>query len=258
MRIGWIHTDYSYINPTRKYKKRLEYEYSKMDSIAAVSDDCGQAFNKVFPFYKPKVFTIENILSANYIQSQANLFTVNNEIINDGSINLLSIGRFHCQSKNFDNVPDICKRLHEFGLKVKWYMIGFGIDEGLIKQKIKESNMEEYVIILGKKSNPYPYIKFCDIYVQPSRYEGKCVAVREAQILNKPVIITNYPTATSQLKDGYDGVIVPLDNENCAEGIAKVIRNKNLQKKLIENTKMNDYTNSEEINKIYKLLGITE
>ena len=114
--------------------------------------------------------------------------------------------------------------------------------------------MQEYVIILGKKENPYPYIKACDIYVQPSRYEGKCVAVREAQILGKPVIITNYETSASQLENGVDGIIVPMDNQSCADGIIRLIRNKELQKKLVFNMEKREYTNANEINKIYQLI----
>ena len=114
--------------------------------------------------------------------------------------------------------------------------------------------MKDRVIILGKKDNPYPYIKNCDIYVQPSRYEGKAVTVREAQILQKPIIITDYATAYSQIQDGYDGVIVPLDNKECAKGIERVIRDSDLQNKLIENMKKTHYSNEREVEKIYKLM----
>lgn len=68
---------------------------------------------------------------------------------------------------------------------------------------------------LGKNLNPYPYICRCDLYVQPSRYEGKCVSVKEAQMLRKPVVITNYATANSQVENGVDGIIVTMDNEKC-------------------------------------------
>ena len=114
--------------------------------------------------------------------------------------------------------------------------------------------MEEYVIILGKKENPYPYIKNCDVYIQPSRYEGKSVAVREAQLLGKPVIITNYVTASSQVRDGYDGIIVPMDNKGCAEGIYQALKNKHLLEKIFYNCSQNDYSNKEEIKKIYNLI----
>ena len=111
---------------------------------------------------------------------------------------------------------------------------------------------EKNVIILGKKINPYPYLKLCDYYIQPSRFEGKSVAVREVQILNKPVIITNYSTSQSQLKDG---IIVPMDNDECAKAIINIVRNDKLKNKLVMNTMKYDYTNNNEVLKIYKLLG---
>jgi glycosyltransferase involved in cell wall biosynthesis len=169
-------------------------------------------------------------------------------------IKLLSIGRFS-YPKNFDNLPDICRRLVNVhgDINLKWYIVGFG-DEEPIRRAIAESGMEEHVILLGKKENPYPYIKACDIYVQPSRYEGKSVTVREAQILCKPVVVTNYPTASSQIQDGIDGVIVPMDNDGCAQGIANVIADTALQQHLIDNLSSHDYGNESEVDKIYKLL----
>ena len=168
-------------------------------------------------------------------------------------ISLLSVGRF-CEAKNFDNVPDICRRLVADGLDVTWYLIGYGGDEALIRQKIAEAGMQERVIVLGKKDNPYPYMRACDLYVQPSRYEGKAVTVREAQLLGKAVVITDYATSGSQLEDGVDGVIVPMDNEGCAAGIAALLRNPERMRRLSENCKKRDYTNSAEVEKIYALM----
>lgn len=167
---------------------------------------------------------------------------------------LLSIGRFS-YAKNYDNVPDICSHIVANGEKdVRWFIIGYGPDEQLIRTKIAEAGMESRVIILGKRTNPYPYIKACDIYVQPSRYEGKSVTVREAQMLYKPVVVTNYPTASSQIKDGHDGVIVPMDNQGCAEGIINLIRDKAKREEIIEYLKTHDYGNEKEVEKLYEML----
>lgn len=171
---------------------------------------------------------------------------------------LLSIGRF-TEAKNYDNVPDIARRMISHGIRdLKWYIIGYGGDEPLIRRKIKEAGMEEHVILLGKRENPYPYIKACDIYVQPSRYEGKSITVREAQILCKPVVVTAYPTAASQIHNGVDGVIVPMDNEGCARGIAAFIADTQMQERITENLSRGDYANASEVNKIYKLLDLSE
>ena len=102
--------------------------------------------------------------------------------------------------------------------------------------------------------NPYPYIKTCDIYVQPSRYEGKAVTVREAQILEKPVVITHFPTAPSQLTDGVDGIIVPNDVEGAAQGIADFIHNTQKQQEIINYLQTHHYGNEEEVKQIYQVL----
>ena len=252
IKLGWIHTDFSRID----VNKKIDFEmWDKCDYIVSVSKACKKGFDDKHPNLKQKSIVIENLLSKDFILEQSKAIDVSNEICKkDKSIkNLLSIGRYS-EQKNFDNVPEICKYILDNNINIKWYIVGYGGDEGLIRNKIKEFDMQNNVILLGKKENPYPFIKACDIYVQPSRYEGKAVAVREAQILNKPVVITNFETSKSQLKDGFDGVIVPMDNQDCAEGICNLIKDKKLQHKLIENTKITDYTNKQELEKIYALL----
>lgn len=248
-KIAWIHTDYSYIDVDVKSELKM---WSAYDNIISISDDVTKAFLKKFPSLENKITVIENILSKQFIDEQVGLINIDDEFDNS-KLKLLSVGRF-CEAKNFDNVPEIASIIKSKGIDFKWYIIGYGSDEDLIKSKIAEFSMEDTVIILGKKENPYPFIKSCDIYVQPSRYEGKAVTVHEAQILNKPIIITDYPTAKSQLTNGFDGVIVSLDNQDCADGIAKVIQDKELQSKLIENMKSTNYSNESEIEKLYKLI----
>lgn len=251
-KMAWIHTDYAILDPDKKMDLKA---YRLVDYVVTVSDECKEALDKIYPVLKHKSIMIENIISKSYVFNQAAMEIDKHDknILKEDCISLLSIGRF-CEAKNFDNIPEICKYIINSGIDVQWNIIGFGGDEELIKSKIKKYKVENYVHILGKKDNPYPYIKVCDIYIQPSRYEGKAVTVREAQILNKPVIITNYATSKSQLIDGYDGIIVSIDNKSCAKEIIEVIENLKLCDQLIENTKKNDYTNSQEVNKVYKIL----
>lgn len=249
VKVGWVHTDYTKAGENLEL---LRQDYSRMDYVAAVSEECGNKFITLFPEFREKMIVVENALSQSLICAQADE-KANLEWESNTSTKILSVGRF-CEAKNFDNVPEICKIIREQGLDVTWYLIGYGGDEALIFQKIREHGMEDHVIILGKKANPYPYIKACDVYVQPSRYEGKCVAVREAQMLGKPVIITNYATSASQLEDGVDGVIVPMDNKGCAQGIVDVLRNPELLECLSEKCKNRDYSNSQEVEKLYLLM----
>lgn len=248
-KIAWIHTDYSTIDIDVETELGMWEGY---DYIASISEKATEAFLQKFPTLQDKTIGVDNIVTNSMVEEQADE-PIDVEFEKEEHIKLLSVGRFS-YAKNFDNVPEICKYLLEGGFNIRWYLIGFGGDEQLIRNNIEKYGMKDRVIILGKKDNPYPYIKNCDVYVQPSRYEGKAVTVREAQILHKPIVITDFPTAHSQVEDGYDGVIVPLDNKECAKGIERVIRDSDLQNELIKNMKKTHYSNECEIEKIYKLM----
>lgn len=252
LKLGWLHTDFSRIDINSKVDYKM---WNKCDYIISVSDKCKESFDKKHPKLKNKSIVIENILSNEFIINRANEERVEDEIkYIENCTTICSVGRFS-EAKNFDNVPSICRYILDKGIDIRWYIIGYGSDEEKIKRAIIKEEVSENVIILGKKDNPYPYIKACDIYVQPSRYEGKAVTVREAQILNKPVVITNFNTAKSQLKDGVDGVIVPMNNKDCAAGIVSLINDESLKKLLINNTMKFDYSNKHEIETIYTLMG---
>lgn len=249
-KVCWVHTDYSKID----VNEALEFPvWNGYDRIAAVSDAVSEAFAARFPTLREKMVTTENILSPSLIRSQAEAFTTESEMPEEkGVTRLLSVGRFTA-AKNYDNVPDICRQILQAGVFVKWYIIGYGGDEALIRQRIAQAGMEDNVILLGKRPNPYPYFKACDIYVQPSRYEGNAVTVREAQILGKPVVITDYPTAHDQITDGEDGIIVPLDNKGCAAGLVRFIRDIDLQDKSSSYLQVLDKSNQASVRKIYEL-----
>lgn len=250
VKIAWNHTDYTTLGPDTAYDRKI---YSSIDYIVSVSEESRKQFLKVYPDLEDKAIVIENILSKDLIYKQAEE-PIDDMNTDPDEISLLSVGRYS-YAKNFDNVPDICRRVLEQGVKVKWFIIGYGGDEQLIRDAIKKNGMEKHVILLGKRTNPYPYIKKCDVYIQPSRFEGKSVTVREAQILGRPVIITDYATAHSQLEDGKDGIIVPVTNEGCAAGITKSLKNPELLNDVAEECLKRDYTNKSEIDNLLSYLS---
>ncbi len=249
-KIAWIHTDYTNISVNAE--KELP-DWNSYDYIASISEDVSRTFCQVFPTLREKLVLIENILSPTFVRERSKMANTDDMPQVEGEYRFLSVGRYS-PPKNFDNLPFIAKSLLSKDVKFKWYIIGYGGDEDLIKSNIADAGVEQTVVLLGKKSNPYPYIATCDIYIQPSRYEGKSVTVREAQMLYKPVVVTAYPTASSQIKNGVDGVIVPLDNESCADGIYNFVQDIELQNIIISHLKTNDYGNETEVEKLYKLI----
>lgn len=246
-KLAWLHTDYSKVYVSQKE----ESVWGQYDWIAAISEDAGRSFVRRFPKLESKIIPIENILSSSFIRMRAS-----EEIVNmpGNGIRLLTIGRYS-YPKKLEEIPILTAKLQKSFPDLKWYIIGYGNanEEKKIKDNIALEGVQNNVILLGKQPNPYPFIKECDVYVQPSRYEGKSITVREAQILCKPVIITAYPTAPSQIEDGVDGVIVPLEIDLCSNAITAFLKDKKKQTKIVKYLSEHDYGNEKEIIKVYQL-----
>ena len=225
--------------------------WRKLDYIISISDDCTKTFLKQYPSLSDKVVRMDNIISPDFIKRRAE------EPINEmdrNTFNILSIGRI-CHQKGFDWAVQALRELRRKGYtNIKWYIVGFGPDEKKIKLLINQYKLEEDFLLLGKKVNPYPYLKACNLYVQPSRYEGKAVTIQEAKILGKPIIVTNYETSYSQIEDGFDGIITDMSINGLVGAIEKLYVNEELRGRLEKNCTELVLNNEKGIEKIYSLM----
>ncbi|WP_410513557.1 glycosyltransferase [Paenibacillus sp. BR2-3] len=250
-KLAWIHTDYSMLEINNKMDLKV---WSGFDYIASISEACTESFLSRYPVLKDKIVQIENITSPEFIKKMSRAEDTPEF---SKTFNIVSVGRLS-YVKGYDMAVQALKALHGRGMTdIRWYVIGYGGYEQELRDLIARHQLEESFILLGKKSNPYPYIKMCDVYVQPSRYEGKAVTITEAQILGKPVIITNYPTAQSQVADGVDGRICDLSPEGIADAIHLMYQSLDIRNALISNLEDKDYSNSYELHKLYQLIPST-
>lgn len=202
-----VRQHFSYTNT--KNANALYYEaYKKCDRIEHVARDINKEFIELFPDLSQKAAYVPNVIIPDEVKrlaSQARGFSDQ-----FGGIRLLTIARLSPQ-KGLDNAAIAIKRLSKL-TSIRWYIIGDGEESENLRKFIFANSLEERIILLGEKSNPYPYLNECDIYLQPSRYEGKPLTVEEAMILEKPIVACNYLTAYEQL-DGYEQSIICQCNE---------------------------------------------
>ncbi|AJH19055.1 MULTISPECIES: glycosyltransferase [Bacillus] len=249
-KIAWIHTDYSTIETDIEMDLKV---WNKFDCIVAVSEACKNSFLKKYSALKNKVIVMENITSPQFIRDMANE-EIDTPMLLDNRFKVITVARLS-HAKGIDNAVRALRILKDKGYEnIAWYVVGYGGDETMIKNLIRDLKLENSFVLLGKQINPYPYIKEADLYVQPSRYEGKAVTVGEAQILAKPVLITNYTTANSQVKNGVDGYITELSIEGIADGIEKLYKDATVRKQLANNCSNTDYSNKYELNKLYEII----
>ena len=244
-KVVWVHSDvvnFKGINNPLCYNM-----YSKYDKIFCVSKDACKSFIKIFPKLGYKVDLFYNSISKKEIALKGN---INNGFDDDfDGVRILTVGRLS-REKGQDLIPSILLQLKKDGYNVRWYCIGDGSLRKELELAIEENNLSGDVILLGVKTNPYPYMKQCDIYVQPSRYEAYCLTLCEARCFNKPIVTTDFVGAKEQIIDGKTGFIVKLDKKEIQKKIKKLIDNKSLREKFKKNLGNIDIDTSNEIKKL--------
>ncbi|NOU97338.1 glycosyltransferase [Paenibacillus sp. LMG 31456] len=245
MKIGFIHSDYDKLGMD-PYLDQAYFE--QLDHLVTVSEECSNILKKRFPMYERKVKIMYNIVSPTAIHN----LSLEKTDIDVEAIKLVSVGRLH-DAKGFTLAIEACRVLIQNGYQVKWYVIGEGEERSKLEQLIEEYGLQGIFCLLGNKENPYPYIKEADIYVQPSRFEGKSIAVDEAKILQKPIVVTNFNTAKDQINNNENGLIVEMTPRSIFEGIKSLIDDEHLRKHFIVNLSNEKLGTESEIHKLYAL-----
>ena len=227
----WMHTElsvtWSDVRTYLPFFRRMDYIFcvspSLMESYKVILPECGdhlRGFQHV----------VNTAIASRRAEEEKIVWPVNDE-----SLRILSVGRLAYQ-KGFDLIPGIAKLLKNRGRNFSWYIIGAGDQQAHIQDLITQHQLEGCVCLIGKKLNPYPYYKACDIYVQPSRYEGFCLTVAEARIFKKPIVATEFNGAREQLKNGEAGIIVPCDVMALADALDHLLVDERRRKQLSANS----------------------
>lgn len=229
-KIGWIHFDVNKLNINVKSMYSL---HKNFDKIYIVSQESFDHFVLKFPNLKDKCELKYNVISKNYIMKLADEQI--DEMNYDG-MKIVTLGRLS-KEKGQDMIPQIARQLVDQTIKFKWYLIGQGNLEKELRNSIEQLNLQNYIILLGSKINPYPYLKKADIYVQTSRYEGYCISLAEARMFNLPIVTTDFTGAKEQIKNGVTGSIVQCKIEELSNEIISIVTNKEIREMYRENLK---------------------
>jgi glycosyltransferase involved in cell wall biosynthesis len=249
-KFAWVNVSYRLNEKEKEFQKGF---YQQYDRIVAVSESAKEIFLETFPRFSDKVKVIYDINNPHLITDMANL---EQNIYQDGfnGVRILTIGRFAHQ-KGYDIAIEACRLLKDKGVNFRWYALGKGPLESEIKELIKQKGLTEDFKLLGVKSNPYPYIKEADIYVQTSRFEGFGLAIAEARMLNTPVVTTKFDAVFNQMIDHKNGLVVEMNPNAVGDGVIKLIANQDLREGIKKYLSTEKKGNVEEIKKFYQLIS---
>lgn len=251
-KIAWLHFDYSF--PPRDDSIYLPY-FERCDKVVTVSEKVDTALKNKLPSLERNCIMMENINDAKMILQLAEKGETYPDIDSFNGKRVLSIGRI-IEQKGFDFIPPVLKRLKDDGILLRWYILGGGDEENIraLKASLEENGVSDMMYFLGTTVNPYRYLKDCDIYAQPSRYEGKPITVQEALICAKPIVISNYLSASEQLCDGKYGLICEIGSEGLYTAMHRMLTEDGLAESFVAELQQHDFGNTYEINKFYDML----
>lgn len=245
-KISFFHSDY---DKWPYYKSMDKRYYPKVDGIFTISQQCVDSMKRNFPEVANRVQLFENISSPAIINKMAyEKIDTNNW---HGYI-LVTIGHVW-KNKGIDLAIDAAKILRERGIDFTWLFIG-KVAETEWLEVVEANALHNNMKFLGVLSNPYPYMKRAEIIVHPSRFEGKSIALDEAKILCKPIVVTNFSTVDDQFIDGVNATICEMNGNSLANSIQQLLEDKSISDKYKDYLKSHIVDNSSEINKLLDVI----
>lgn len=245
---AFIHIDYAQAG----YSRRLDRNcYQRFDRVFTVSGEVREAFLKAYPECQNYTKVFNNMIDTDDVKFKAGQGSAC-ELADDGRIKLLTVCRLTPQ-KALQVSVGAMRLLTERGTDAVWYVVGDGPEKNRLSELIKKYGLEDRFILLGARDNPYPYYRAADIYVHATKYEGKSIAIQEAQILRCPVIASDCSGNREQIADGIDGYLCRFDEDGIASAIEKMVADREKWKDYADAAEKKVCANDKELEKLYEL-----
>ncbi len=253
VKVGYVHSDYR-INEVDFMLKPTDLIYfPMMDHLVTISSQCRESLQSEFPALADRCVVIENICSPEMIRGMANA----GESFSDPweGFRIVTMSRIDIPTKGLDLAVAACAELKKRQIPIRWYLLGDGKPRAQLQAMIDQQGLHDSFILLGAKVNPYPYIKDCDVYVQPSRIEGKSVALDEVKALGRPVVVTCFSTVRDQFREGETALFADMEPISIADQIAELLKNEPLRSKLQQELAAEKVGNPEQVEIFKKIIA---
>lgn len=244
----WIHFDITKIGFNKKF---AEKNYKRFDKVFVVSEEGKNKLISLIPSLKDKAEVFFNVISCKLIKDMSKKEKSFDDNF-DGK-RILTVGRLS-DEKGQDLTIPVLARLKNEGYKVKWYCIGDGPEKSNYIKNIKDLNIINDYILLGSKLNPYPFMKDCDLYMQPSKHEGYCITLGEARCFDNPIVTTNFTGANEQINNETTGLVCDISEDGIYNSIKRLLDDEELYITIKNNLSNEVVDSTGEIAKLDKLI----
>lgn len=247
-KIQWIHFDTTKIYLNEKFTIKT---YKKFDKIFVVSKEAKDKLEKLIPSIQSKTKEFYNIISSNLVRQMS--YEGKSFEDNFNGVRILTVGRLSKEKGQHLTIP-VLARLKNEGYNVRWYCVGEGNSRNEYEELVRKYKVEEDYIFLGASTNPYSFMRDCDIYVQPSIHEGYCITLAEARCFDNPIVTTNFTGATEQISHGESGLISQCNENDIYLNIKRLLDDKELKKHIKLNLRKENVDTVSEVEKLYEVI----
>ena len=217
---------------TRKEIRFFYKFYNNYNKIICQSDDMQNDLLENFKIKKEKLIKINNPVDFEFINEKLAISEKPESFENDFK-NVVAIGNLSSR-KGFDNLLKVFSHLKNE--KIKLHILGDGKDAAILHQLKLDLRLEN-VIFHGQQKNPYQFLKFADLFVLSSRYEGFPNVLLEAGACGTYSLANNCPGGINEIiQSKINGEISDIENHDAFAEKLKSILNENHEKEQIRNS----------------------
>lgn len=246
-KMTFLHVDYVQAGYTRQLDQAC---YLDFDKIFTVSSEVSQTFLSVYPECREKTKVFHNLIDQEAIKKKAMLPGGFSDHY-DG-FRILTVGRLTPQ-KAYEIAVDAMRIVKDAGIKARWYVLGEGELRNSLQMQIDQLGLHDDFILLGAVTNPYPYYRQCDLYVHATRFEGKSIAIQEAQTLGCALLVSDCSGNREQVTDGVDGSMCALTAESVAKSVIALLTDDEKRYRYSQMAAVRQINQAVDIRKIFEL-----
>lgn len=245
---AFIHIDYEQAGYTRSLDRDC---YLQFDALFPIAEEIRDKLLFAYPECAGRTHVFHNLVNREAILEKS----VQGEGFTDGytGTRILTVGRLTSQ-KSYPVAIRAMKLLKDAGCQARWYVLGEGEERRALERLIEEYGLGEDFILAGAVENPFPYYRQADLYVHATRYEGKSIAIQEAQILGCAIIASDCTGNREQIIHGSDGILCKLSPEAVKDAILKLLADAPLRERLRQAAACKQVTFEEDIDLLTGLL----
>jgi len=202
----------------------MRHIYRWADHVIALSEETRRDLIKAFQLDPHEVSVIPNAIDPILFQPTKDRKEVRSRLgLSPDGILIGSVASLH-PTKNHQATIGAMAILSRKSVPLPTFMLfGEGADRCALEIGIRENNLEEHLVLAGRKRPVAPWIQSLDFFALASHWEGQPLALLQALECGVPILASRIEGNTILLGEDHPGLFDPTDHDGYARLLEKAV-----------------------------------